>query len=204
MTSTLSACRRATLRSCSTATTAFVAIVEPRIATHCDDFADGEREGDRKLLREYGTQPGDVASGKLGERSAVEFDAAGGRFDVAGERTEQRRLSGSVRADDGEKFAAFHLEGNVGEQGGAVAFDAEAPRAQHDRTRGDCVVHVRGDHPQPPSARRVVRRRTRKNGAPMSAVTTPSGNSAGARSVRAARSASIVTLAPSSAAVHKR
>ena len=68
------------------------------------------------------------------------------------------------------------------------------------RRSGTSMVRgAQADHAQPPWRARVRRSCQKKNGLPMSAVSTPSGTSAGAATVRAARSASTRIVAPSSA-----
>src|SRR5919197_1121656 len=91
--------------------------------------------------------------------------------DEAGDRPEQRRLAGAVRADDADPLAV--------RDGGAHAVEDErAPEANADV--------VQDDHPN----LRLVRMTTAKNGAPQKAVTTPIGSSAGDSAVRATTSAS--------------
>lgn len=76
---------------------------------------------------------------------------------------------------------------------------ARSPRADIVGLSGRSAPEARAQR-HPPSAPRRFQSSARKNGAPISAVRMPSGISAGAASVRAARSAATASSAPKSAA----
>ncbi|KGD10538.1 hypothetical protein DO70_1939 [Burkholderia pseudomallei] len=76
---------------------------------------------------------------------------------------------------------------------------ARSPRANVVGLSGRSAPKARAQR-HPPSAPRRFHSSARKNGAPISAVRMPSGISAGAASVRAARSAATASSAPKSAA----
>lgn len=76
---------------------------------------------------------------------------------------------------------------------------ARSPRADIVGLSGRSAPKARAQR-HPPSAPRRFQSSARKNGAPISAVRMPSGISAGAASVRAARSAATASSAPKSAA----
>src|SRR5262245_52687709 len=96
----------------------------------------------------------------------------------AGQHLEERRLARPVGADDGDRSGRSERKRQVVEQRRTVAFDHKA--------RGGNAGHVRN--------RRASRRM--KNGPPATAVTRPSGISAGGRAERAMASARVTTIAP--------
>src|SRR6185503_1026412 len=99
--------------------------------------------------------------------------------DEPGDRAEQRRLPGAVRADQRDPFPALHDGADVADDG------PSAERHGHG-------VEFDRFHARPPR----VRRTKAKNGAPKRAVITPIGTSAGASAVRATTSARIRNPAP--------
>src|SRR5258706_8459073 len=114
---------------------------------------------------------------------SVDEDRAARRGQEAGHQAEQRRLARTVRSDDGEPLAASD------DQVDRSDHLAPAVPAGHVAKLEDQIAH--SSYP-----RCVRRRRNRKNGAPMTAVTTPTGTSP---RTRATTSAATIRLAPASA-----
>ena len=100
--------------------------------------------------------------------------------DLAGHRPQQGGLPGAVRADQAEPLAVCGSLGDPVERDRRAVADPDVLEADHDRSR-----RVRRD-----------RSTNRKNGAPIVAVITVSGTSAGAWTVRATTSARTRNAAP--------
>src|SRR5436190_20571178 len=134
-------------------------------------------EGKDRLLRNPADGTGPRAPILLRDRPeshrpAMRNDAGGG--------SQQRGLPGAVRPDDAEPRCGLDLDRDV------VQHDA---LAEHDLELADLECHAAPSRP--------VRITTMKNGAPIRAVITPIGSSAGAITVRATVSARIRNAAPS-------
>ena len=105
-----------------------------------------------------------------------------------GERAQQRRLAGAVRADEGDALAGRRSGGR------RRAARSRAPIGDGRRSAAERRIGVIGSlTARSPRGRGAAG--TRKNGAPMIAVTTPTGISP---SIRAPRSATTSRLAPNS------
>ena len=111
---------------------------------------------------------------------AAERRPAGGRPDEPGDDAQQRRLAGAVRPDQRDPLARRDVE-----------VDAADDRPGRGTSTRDVAQLDHSSYPV-----RDRRSRNRKNGAPMTAVTTPTGISP---SSRAARSAKASSAAPPSA-----
>src|SRR6188472_1806508 len=151
---------------------------EMRSPAHQRVLRDRQPGGCLGLLRYDGEQPRPLAPLEVGGRPLEERHVPLVREEPR-DRAEERRLAGTVRADERHPLAAFHL----------------CRHLQHDRTAAQPhrhAVECDGAHARPPR----VRRTNAKNGAPKSAVITPIGTSAGASAVRATTSARIRNPAP--------
>ena len=113
--------------------------------------------------------------------SPPDGEFTGGR-NQSSEGMHQGRLAGAVRPDHGNPIAGCHIEIDAVDDVLAAEIDSEVA-APH------CAV----GHAET----RLRRRTRRKNGAPIIAVTTPMGSSAGAMTVRAATSVRTRNAAPS-------
>ncbi len=60
-------------------------------------------------------------------------DAAGARAQEAGERVDQRRLAGAVRADDAEQLAGAHVERDAPERRRRAVGDLQVAHLKHGR-----------------------------------------------------------------------
>src|SRR5690606_13841149 len=115
---------------------------------------------------------------------------------------EQGRLAGAVGADQGQQLAGAHVEVDPRQDRPAVEVDADAAGLGGAGPGGRADHGAQGaaePHAHPPCRARVRRSSDRNTGAPISAVRTPRGISAGAAIVRAARSPATSTTAPASA-----
>src|SRR5262249_47783564 len=119
-----------------------------------------------------------------GEVAAVEGDATLRRPEHARQQADQRRFPRARRAEQAEALAAKDLERYFAEHRPLAIREAHCVEAEH---------RVRRHNPLPSSWRRS---RNTKNGPPQSAVSTPTGISVGASSVRAAASAQTRKIAP--------
>src|SRR5436190_1731918 len=153
---------------------------EMRIAPERDVVAHTERERRLLALRDDGDASCKRAAYVVAYGLFVDRDRALLERHLADERTNERALAAAVRADDGGERAGGRRDRDVVES-------AHAPAAVPHAHMGE------RDHAS-------LRRRTRKNGTPMIAVTAPSGSSAGGRAVRAMRSAATTSEAPANAA----
>src|ERR1035437_9014476 len=151
-----------------------------RVAAERDEIADHERERGLLALRNERHAPGGLEPGERTDRNAVERDRPALRHEATEQRAHERALAAPVGPDDRGDRAARRVERD----------------AVHRRPLGARVAQleiVKPDHV-------ILRRRERKNGTPISAVTAPSGNSAGARTVRATTSAATTSAPPAIAA----
>ena len=81
---------------------------------HAHHFADGERKRHVRRLRQHRAMQRELARRIGDERAAFQFDEARVRLQLSGQRAQQRRFAGAVRADqrdglarrDGERYAA--------------------------------------------------------------------------------------------------
>src|SRR5581483_8002143 len=150
-----------------------------------DHLDDEEGEGERGRLRHHRPASGEVGGAPGGEAAAIEEHVAGCGPQLAGQHLEERRLAGAVGADDGRHPARQNGGVHVREQMPAAPRDGDGARLQH------------GRYSTPPMPRRSTR--CRNTGAPIAAITTPRGISAGRTSMRAATSATSSSAAPRSA-----
>src|SRR3990172_198169 len=125
-------------------------------------------------------QPRPPTSRHRRDRLTVEPDLAR-ETDDPGHRLEEAAFAGPIRAHQGQPFTFADRERDTGD--GLVPVESDSQI--RDRDHNDL---------------RLVRSTATKNGAPHRAVITPIGSSAGASTVRAARSAAIRNAAPSKAA----
>src|SRR5439155_1458539 len=146
-----------------------------------DDLPHGEREEGLEYLRDDCDPSCDLAPRERPEVAAVEADITGPLDEESRQRAQQRRLPGSVRADQAHDLARADADVAVVEHFAvAVSGDDRACRE-----RGHTSIR-----------RRWRSRRPRKNGPPTSPVTTPTGSSAGESTVRAPMSARTSVTAP--------
>ncbi len=132
-----------------------------------------------RVLRDVGDQLGAAARGTGVQRRAVHQHSP----DVGGDThngAQQRRLARAVRADDAQPLPRPH--GVAEAVHGHVAAVAHADVVEDQRRHRDPCL---------------VRRMSRKNGAPRNAVTTPIGVSAGLSRMRPGMSATMRNAAPS-------
>src|SRR5207245_2613236 len=148
-----------------------------------DDLPHGEREEGLEYLRDDRDPSCDLAPRERPEVAAVEADITGPRDEESRQRAQQRRLPGSVRADQAHDLARADADVAVVEHFAvAVSGDDRACRE-----RGHTSIR-----------RRWRSRRPRKNGPPTSPVTTPTGSSAGERTVRGPVAAMTIAAATAS------
>src|SRR5699024_5537585 len=136
------------------------------VASKLDDLGDGEVEAHRRVLGNNRHLPSALPVGG----SSIQPDPA-----------QQRRLPGTVGADDPGDLAGLGREGDVGEDAG----------------NSDTSV----DHADHPAGRRPRSSSQRKIGEPMKATTVPVCSVTGANSMRAIVSAASRKAAPANAAV---
>src|SRR5688500_5530905 len=153
---------------------------EMRIASERDILPHAERERGLLPLRHDGDASRELSAGLVAHRLAVDDDAPLLQRHLTHEGPHEGALAAPVRAHHGSERARGCGDAHVVEGADQAASIAHA--------------HVlEGDHAS-------LRRRARKNGTPMIAVTAPRGSSAGGRAVRAMRSAATTSTAPASAA----
>src|SRR5439155_25774242 len=153
-----------------------------RRATHQDDRERREREVDGGVLGDDGEPARNLAPSVGREGSPREPDGARARREDPRQEPDERRLAASVRTDHAEDLPGQEREADRAENLARAV-------AERDRVR----LEERGH----PSARRRSRcRRERKKGPPVSAVTTPTGSSAGPSIVRASVSAQVRKAPP--------
>ena len=140
--------------------------------------------GDRGL-RQEAELAGDLLGGQAVDRLAVEHDRAALAAQQAGQGAQQRGLAARVGPDDHGDLAVGHVE--VEAVGHDVAVVGERQPAGR---RGESQRSGSGSSREEPQ----------RYGAPITAVTMPTGSSVGASTRRAARSANVVRNAPTSAA----
>ena len=157
--------------------------VEVRCAADQHHLGDAIREGNPGLLRHDGDRPRERAAVVVAEIPAAEPDAPRRRPARPGEEPEQRRFAGSVRSRDRQHLALVDGERNVGDRPPAAVREAH-------------VLGLEQRGRRHPVLRRSRRNRYVKNGAPQSAVTTPTGISLPPSAVRAIVSAQTRKIAP--------
>ena len=150
-----------------------------RQAAERDELAHGQRPARLRRLREVGDRARPLGVGEHGERAILPAHARVGRGD-ARECPQQARLAGAVRADQADELAAFE------------------PESQ--RLHGDlcAMADLKTVGAETHAVLRCCEESTmcRKNGAPRSAVTTPSLSSGPGGMSRMAMSAASVSAAP--------
>src|SRR5690606_38645774 len=147
---------------------------EVRVPAHRDELADREGEDGLLALRHDADPPREFAAAPRLDRPAPEGDPAGIGPDRAEQEPEERRFPGPVRPEDRRDRAGRHDQVDAVERAaGRAGIPVAEPRRLEDRV--------------PHSGLRI--RRTTKTGTPTSAVTTPTGSSAGAAIVLAMVSA---------------
>ena len=128
-----------------------------------------------RVLREIAAPQRTLARPEPRKRRTVVGNLARRGSEEAGERCDERRLPGAVRADDRPAFAGADVEIESGDE-----------RAPPDREREAAACETRRgsahDRPRDSNARNT--------GTPTSAVITPTGSCTGATTVRASVSAS--------------
>ena len=153
-------------------------VAEVRRPAEDDVLEHGRVRRDDRDLRDDRDPPGDRAPAEPGDLVPLEPDRARVR-DEAGDRPQERRLAGAVRADQAQPLPVLDREVDVVDDPRAVERDRDRLRPEH---HGPTVL--------------VVRRTNAKKGAPRNAVTTPIGSCPGAITVRATRSMSTRKPAP--------
>src|SRR3954462_1903107 len=130
-----------------------------RRATHQNEVAHCVREVAAMPLGHVTDQLRDLGPGKGVDGLSLQEDLSIVRVEKAEQRAEQRRLAAAVRAEH-----AHHLAGR--EREAHVAADGSAPKPEGERLRLE-------DH----HLLRESANSQRKNGVPISAVSTPGGTS---------------------------
>ena len=159
-----------------------------------------ERHGD--LLGQHGSPPGQLEVGPVPGRATVDDHRPARR--APGRRTSAASsvdLPAPFGPDQGQQLAGADLEVDAVEDAAAAEVDAEAagrrtsgaPDATGGRARRRCGPHLTPSRPGWPGCGAASQK---KNGLPTSAVSTPSGTSAGSAIVRAARSPTTSSTAP--------
>lgn len=136
----------------------------PRRSTHVDDLLDREREGDVDLLQEHGAAHGESRARPRVARYPVEFDRALDDVDVVRDDVDERRLSGTVRADECEHLARADVEVETVQHAPFAELDRRAADAEHDLARRRLPrrppsAHDDAAHCQPPPFVRLRRMR---------------------------------------------
>ncbi|MNQ68638.1 hypothetical protein D3C85_832000 [compost metagenome] len=147
-------------------------------ATHADDFVDRERKVQARTLRQHGQAFGPLLTRPVGEWTLVEADPAFTDRQLTTQGSEQGAFAGTIGSQHAQHFTGTQLDIDVRQYRAVATTYQQVVCPQHQE--------------------RPRTSRYRKNGAPISAVTMPMGNSAGANNKRAARSASNSRLAPAS------
>src|SRR5829696_4490199 len=143
----------------------------------------GKRE--RRLLGDDGEPAGDLDALQRRDRRPTEQDPARRRLQRARQRAQQGGLAGPVGPDQRDPLPARDREGHVAQDRAGSDLDGDAVRVEDRRAHSSYPVRAR-------------RRRARKNGAPMTAVTTPTGTPP---SIRATTSAAASNEAPNRAEI---
>src|SRR5689334_14741909 len=160
-----------------------------RMAAERDDGGDRHRPVEDVPLRQIGDAARALARRERAERTAVDRDPAFRRLQ-AGQRANERRLAGAVRADQHAELAGPQVEGHA---------IHDEPVAKPDDHVGS--VQPRRAHVAAPSSRRRSRKIiAMKNGTPISAVTTPSLSSMAVALGLAGTSRTAISAAMSSTA----
>ena len=85
-----------------------------RVRTHAQVFFHRQTRKQAPVLRHLRqTQVDDLVRRHAGQRLALQANFAGGHVDQFGNRAQQRRLAGAVRADHRNGFTCFYLERDV-------------------------------------------------------------------------------------------
>src|SRR5690625_4176029 len=155
---------------------------------HRYDLADREPLGQLTPLLCNGNSLRDLAPAQPVQQYSVQHHPPPGWSYDSGEYPDQGRLSRPVGTQQSYDLARAQVDINTLQQLLLTRIQGDARRPQFTGT--SVAAHAR------PS--RLSNHR--KNGPPMRAVTTPIGTSAGAMTVRAARSATTVRVAPAQAA----
>src|SRR4029079_11251105 len=155
---------------------------EVRRPAEQDVLPDRDAVGDRRQLRaaRYDWQP--LATTELGERPSPEPDLAAARNDP-GDRVDQRRLPGAVRADHAGPRSGRDGQRDVADDLASAELARDPGRLERELALEPRQLAFRLHAVLP-----LRRSTTMKNGAPMNAVITPIGISPGATAVRASRS----------------
>src|SRR5262245_50689147 len=128
-----------------------------REAPQGDDGAGDERPVHEALLRQVGKAAGKLVGIEGGDRAAVEGHRASGGANEAGEYLDEGGLAGAVGADDRGELAGLGREVEAAQHLAALERDLEVSR-----------LDLHGA-----SSERVLSTSQTKNGAPISAVSTP-------------------------------
>ena len=112
--------------------------VRPRRRTAGSDGAELKMLGDREVRKDlpafghvHDPAAHDLVRIELVEPLALELDRASPRCDDAGDRAQQRRLAGTVRAEHGREAALLDIERNVAQHQRQAVARFELPNAQH-------------------------------------------------------------------------
>src|SRR6185312_364319 len=136
-----------------------------------------------------------LSARQLVQFGAAEADAARIRPLDAGEHSEQRRLSRAVRAEQRREGAVFNGAVDPVDDEGAI--DADVDPARIESARPGAPGFTRGAATHESALRRASR--NANTGAPMRAVTMPTGSSRGSNTVRASVSAQTRKMPPTRA-----
>ena len=161
-------------------------VTEPRDVrgtAQADELAHRHPLGDHGTLRHERHHPGHGASLPLLRVDPGHVHRAA-RRDQAGQGVEERGLAGAVGADERDPLAGRHREVDPVQDRDPVAGHAEVAAGHGGGGGHRCPL--------------LLLRTRRKNGAPIAAVTTPIGSSAGDIAVRATTSVRTRNAAPTS------
>src|SRR5581483_7046521 len=132
-------------------------------APHENEFQRGVGERSRLPLRHVADAPGDLGSRQVRDALARQLDGALLQGKQAEQRAEERRLAAAVRPEDAKRLARGEGEVHAAADGASGKAEGKGADFEHHH------------------ARRASAKSQRKNGVPMSAVSTPGGTSIGAR-----------------------
>ena len=144
-----------------------------RQPAEADDLLDRRRERQLGSCGTTARRRATAIRSSVRERPSGELDLATERRDDAAGDAQQRRLAGPVRTDERDPLARLDREADLAEDHRARRYAASTP-----------AMRRIGAHSSYPARDR--RRTIRKNGAPMTAVTTPTGMSPSSRAARSA------------------
>ena len=142
-------------------------------------LGDADRIRHDRVLRDHRNSTGPLTRPHPIHCDTVDLDATHCGHH-AGKGLQERALAGTVRTDDPEPLPSVELERHPID----------------DETFAERDADVLGDERGHDAPERFVRRTMRKNGAPINAVITPIGSSAGLTTVRARRSVATRNAAP--------